>query len=52
MPEAVVSRRRPDQSLKAVTIPGADHVYSGVFDCLATEVTGWMNAECGVRNAE
>jgi alpha/beta superfamily hydrolase len=43
MPEAVVSRRRPDQSLKAVTIPGADHVYSGVFDRLAAEVTAWMD---------
>ncbi len=44
MPEAVLAKRRPDQALEAVTIPGADHVYAGVYEQLSDAVLKWFSA--------
>jgi alpha/beta superfamily hydrolase len=43
MPEAVLSRKRPDQAIEAATIPGADHIYSGAYEQLAVAVVAWLS---------
>lgn len=45
LPEALLSKRRADQSLEIVTIAGADHVYTGVYESLANAVTTWLTKQ-------
>lgn len=42
MPEALSSRRRADQPLEIVTIAGADHAYTGVYESLANALVTWL----------
>jgi pimeloyl-ACP methyl ester carboxylesterase len=44
MDQAVASRRRDGQSLTVVTIPGADHAYTGAADRLATVIMDWCRS--------
>jgi len=44
MPDAVLARRRADQSLHTVTIPGADHVYSKQYEPLTTAIVHWLTS--------
>lgn len=42
MPEALAGVRRPDQSLAVETIPGGDHIYTGVHDGLGERLISWL----------
>lgn len=42
VPEALVGARRPDQPLEILTIPGADHNYSGTIPLLAEKLRDWL----------
>ena len=42
MPEAVEAILRSAPTSRVVTIPGANHVYTGVCEQLAEEIVGWL----------
>lgn len=44
MPEAILERRQPTQSLQVATIPGADHAYTGVYESLTDAILNWLPA--------
>jgi len=45
VPEAIEQVRRADQSLEVLTIPNADHNYSGTVPILAEKLATWLQAD-------
>ena len=44
MPDEISTRKRLDQTLEVISIPNADHVYTGLYDQLSGAILPWLGA--------